>query len=89
MKFKRMLFLCIAVTMLLGCALTVSAADTSQYEGKIVCVGNRTAVINKNGDLYMWGYNESGQIGNGTTKTQYSPVKILSNVESIKMVSDY
>jgi len=36
-----------------------------------------------NGDLYCWGYNEYGQVGNGTTKNQLTPVKILSDVESV------
>ena len=39
------------------------------------------AIITKNGDLYVWGKNGSGQIGNGTTDDQPIPVKILSNVK--------
>jgi len=41
-----------------------------------------------NGDLYCWGSNEYGQVGNGTTKEQLTPVKILSNVESVHYWED-
>ena len=39
--------------------------------------------ITTNGDLYCWGWNDHGQVGNGTTNNQYTPVKILSNVSYI------
>ena len=47
--------------------------------------GDRCSVsaITENGDLYCWGYNEYGQVGNGTTKNQTIPVKVLSNVKSV------
>ncbi len=44
---------------------------------------NTKAAITKNGDLYCWGYNRDGQIGNGTIKYQTIPVKILSDVKSV------
>ena len=46
------------------------------------------SAITKNGDLYCWGYNGEGQVGNGSTKTQTTPVKVLSNVRSVSY-SDY
>ena len=82
-SFKRMLLVCTVFMMLCGCAITVSAADNSQFAGKVVCVLNRTAVVTKNGDLYVWGNNNHGQVGDGTTETRYRPVKILTNVESV------
>ena len=36
--------------------------------------------IDKSGNLYMWGDNHCGQIGNGTKNDQLIPQKILSNV---------
>lgn len=41
-----------------------------------------TVAITKNGDLYCWGSNESGKVGNGSTENQTTPVKILENVVS-------
>ena len=41
------------------------------------------AVIMSNGDLYCWGYNKYGQVGNGTTVNQSRPVKVLSDVKSV------
>ena len=45
------------------------------------------AVIMSNGDLYCWGYNKYGQVGNGTTVNQSRPVKVLSDVKSV--ISSY
>jgi len=45
-----------------------------------------TLAITTNGDLYAWGYNEHGQVGNGKSGTgayETTPVKVLSNVVSL------
>ncbi len=41
------------------------------------------AAIMENGDLYCWGNNGVGQVGNGTTEDQTTPVKVLSNVKFV------
>ncbi len=43
--------------------------------------------LKTNGRLYGWGYNEHGEIGNGTTKNvkQSSPYLILKNVREFKL----
>lgn len=46
-----------------------------------------TAAITTNGDLYIWGNNEFGQIGDGTREQRSAPVKILSNVRSVSLNS--
>jgi alpha-tubulin suppressor-like RCC1 family protein len=38
-----------------------------------------TMAIKKDGSLWAWGANEYGQIGDGTTETRYSPVKIMDD----------
>lgn len=43
-----------------------------------------TAAITKNGDLYCWGSNILGNVGNGTTDNQAKPVKVLSDVASVQ-----
>ena len=40
-------------------------------------------VIAQDGSLYMWGYNEWGNIGDGTTEDRDMPTKILDHVISV------
>lgn len=44
-----------------------------------------TAAITKDGDLYCWGSNLIGNVGNGTTDHQSKPVKVLSDVASVQV----
>jgi len=37
--------------------------------------------IDSDGNLWAWGSNESGQLGDGTTKDRLSPVKIIKGFE--------
>ena len=41
-----------------------------------------SAAITENGELYCWGHNWNGQVGNGSTTDQPKPVKILEHVTS-------
>jgi hypothetical protein len=40
-------------------------------------------VIKKNGDLYVWGRNWKGQLGDGTGRARLKPFKLKSNVKKI------
>ena len=51
--------------------------------------GFHSGVITENGSLYMWGANDFGQIGNGTTTYCLVPMKILDNVKSVSLGSDH
>lgn len=44
---------------------------------------NTCAIIKSDHSLWMWGDNEYGQIGNGSTKLVVSPVKVLDNVKYV------
>lgn len=47
---------------------------------------NTVAALTTNGDLYAWGYNQLGQVGNGKMgegQIQTTPVKVLANVASL------
>lgn len=35
--------------------------------------------------LYMWGWNTSGQLGDGTEENKRKPVKVLENVQSVSL----
>ena len=42
---------------------------------------NSQMALTENGDLYCWGTNDDGQIGNGTYDDQMRPVKVLEKVK--------
>lgn len=48
-----------------------------------------SAVITDNGDLYSWGKNLYGAVGNGSTERQMVPVKILSDVVDVQSGNFY
>lgn len=45
------------------------------------------AYVKKNGDLYIWGDNFNGQIGDGSTKAVSEPKKVMSGVKKVSMTS--
>jgi len=48
-----------------------------------------SAYIDENGNLYMWGSNKYGQLGNGKTEDSLTPVKIMENVKSVSLGSGH
>lgn len=46
------------------------------------------AAIKNDGTLWMWGTNNYGQVGTGTTDEVLKPVKILDNVRSVELGND-
>lgn len=53
---------------------------------KQVSAGVRnTACVTEDGSLYVWGDNAYGQIGNGTSNTQATPLKIWDNVKQVSV----
>ncbi|MGN0247774.1 MAG: DUF4214 domain-containing protein, partial [Lachnospiraceae bacterium] len=44
--------------------------------------GNHSAAITEDGNLYMWGDNSYGQLGNGTTTDSFVPIKITLPVQT-------
>ena len=53
---------------------TLTKVKEIKYTGT-VC--NMNAVVTENGDLYCWGYNGDGQVGNGTKDNQLTPYKVI------------
>ena len=47
--------------------------------------GNHSAAISTSGDLYMWGYNGFGQLGDGTQTQCATPKKIMSDVAEVSL----
>ena len=44
-----------------------------------------SAAIKKDGSLWIWGWNNAGQIGDGTKVNRSKPVKIMDNVKSVSL----
>lgn len=43
---------------------------------QIACGCDHTLVVTDDGKLYTWGYNNNGQLGNGTKNSSQTPVPI-------------
>ena len=82
---KRLLSLFLTISVSITLIPTVYAADTGITQNpNVVSVGDsHTAVIKNDGTLWMWGNNEYGQLGNGTTESSFVPIKILDNINAV------
>lgn len=82
---KRVLSLAMILLLCLGLTVQASAYSVSKIRGEnIVSAGNaHTGLIDAKGCLWMWGYNNYGQLGNGSTKSSLVPIKVLNNVLSV------
>jgi alpha-tubulin suppressor-like RCC1 family protein len=43
-----------------------------------------SVLLKEDGSLWAWGYNEFGQLGDGTTTNKSVPMQVLSDVRSVK-----
>ncbi len=68
--------------------------DNTGYEVPALVMNNvasvelgycNVAAITKDGSLYTWGYNEHGQLGNGSKENCSTPTKIMDNVASVSL----
>ena len=66
-----------------------AGSTAEDWKIKSVSLGEGThehsGAITEDGNLYMWGYNSGGQVGNGTTTDCLEPTKILENVKSVSL----
>lgn len=44
-----------------------------------------SGAITEDGSLWMWGWNQDGQLGDGTTEEKHTPVKVMENVKMISL----
>ena len=47
----------------------------------------QTAFLKTDGSLWMCGYNEDGELGDGTTASRNTPVKVMDNVQQVSLGS--
>jgi alpha-tubulin suppressor-like RCC1 family protein len=50
--------------------------------------GGTSYGISTTGDVYAWGGGKEGQIGNGTTESSFTPVKVASDATAISATAD-
>lgn len=55
----------------------------------IAAGSNHSAAVTKDGDLYMWGSNGGGRLGNGNRTNSYTPVKIMKNVAAVSLGDEH
>lgn len=93
---RKIMALLLMASLLLDSHLVMASGPEESIQEKIVInpfalAGSiydnvfHSAAVTEDGDLYCWGDNYYGQLGNGTTEDQYSPVKILDNVMSVSL----
>ena len=84
----------IKITVVLSCLLiAVSFASCSRHKDTATvsntlkglvksmdAIGYHSMVVMEDGTLWAWGDNQYGQLGDGTTETRFSPVKIMKDV---------
>lgn len=75
-RLYLLLMLAVLIPALPGMA-TVSWGATPQVDGG----GRHTVAVRPDGTLWTWGDNEFGQLGDGTTISRNSPVKIGTNTD--------
>ena len=93
---RRMISVLITTVLLFNVLLTIPMAslkgseakavvgtETKNKAKKIFLGGYHSAAVMENGDLYCWGSNYYGQVGNGTTKKQNTPIKVLGDVKTV------
>ncbi len=56
--------------------VSVSLSTGSTYDA-------HSGAVTRDGSLYMWGCNSSGQLGDGTTTDQLKPKKVLTGVSQV------
>lgn len=68
---------------------TPELSENEKYEqilgtaAYVTMAGDTTAVITRDGDLYMWGKNENGQLGCGDTRDRTEPTLVMGSVASV------
>ena len=46
---------------------------------------SHSAAIDRDGNLWLWGHNLWGELGDGSTENRYEPVKIMDGVQSVSL----
>lgn len=76
--------LLIFTSMILSISVSAYGAVTIS-DSKTLSAGNHCGAIDYNGNLWMWGNNCDGQLGDGTTVDRNTPLKVMEDVVSVNV----
>ena len=68
----------------------VLGEDGEGYLKDIVYIAagtNYSAAINKKGEVWTWGLNTNGQLGDGSTVNKYTPVRVKANLTNVIQIA--
>ena len=90
-KFFEILFFSLSYALLIsGCVgyeqntgVEIMSTNDSTVKTSISAGGGHSMAIDQNNNLWAWGNNDHGQIGDGTTTTRYEPIKIMRDVIAV------
>jgi len=71
------------------CTVTVWDHAVSFVTSSIAAGYCHSAAINKDGTLWTWGYNNYGQLGDGTTVNRATPVQVLNLTDVTDVAAGY
>ena len=78
-------FVDMALSLSISVPLFAAAATVTQVSsGGLSYSYTHSAAVLSDGSLWMWGSNEYGQLGNGTTTDAPAPIKVMSNVSRVE-----
>lgn len=85
MQYKKISALLLALALCLSPAVPAAAYDSARADASQTLSGGSggSFFIDDSGDLWAWGSNEWGQLGDGTTTDRTRPVRVLDNVRSV------
>ena len=75
-----------------GGEVTAVVPDVAQQfpiRMETIAAGGASFAIKNDGNLWAWGNNECGRLGDGTNIDRYSPVKVLDNVVAVSASFSY
>ena len=76
-SLKRFLYLTGLLLVMLSVAQSAPAVQT-----KVSAAGNHSLEVKADGTLWAWGYNNYGQLGDGTTVNKTSPIQIGTDISA-------
>ena len=80
------------ITIMLANFLPISiyAHEEIIKERQIVNLGDfHSAAIKQDGSLWIWGDNSHGQLGNGTNKSEWKPIKTMTDIVEVSLGSSH
>jgi len=63
-------------------AMSVAAAGNPEMQ-RLAAGNNHSLAIKTDGTLWAWGYNDRGQLGDGTSTNRSTPVQVLTEVAAV------